>query len=122
MSKSIKKYTRRNRIRKGIRKRVTGTADRPRLSIFRSNKEIYAQVINDEEGKTLLGASSRQQAIVDASEGKTKSEVSKLVGLEVARLAKEAGIEQVVFDRGGYRYQGRVAALAEGAREGGLNF
>ena len=122
MSKSTKKYSRRNRIRKGIRKRVTGTADRPRLSIFRSNKEIYAQVINDEEGKTLLGASSRQQAIVDASEGKTKSEVSKLVGLEVARLAKEAGIEQVVFDRGGYRYQGRVAALAEGAREGGLNF
>jgi large subunit ribosomal protein L18 len=113
---------RRDRVRKGIRKKIRGTASRPRLAVFRSNKEIYAQIINDEEGKTLAGASSLSKEIKEAIADKNKSEASKHVGIEIARRAKEAGIEVVVFDRGGYKYHGRVKALAEGAREGGLNF
>lgn len=116
------KYTRRNRIRKGIRKKIMGTAQRPRLAIFRSNKDIYCQLINDDAGVTLAGASSRVKAVKDQLDGKTKSDASKLVGLEIARRAKEAGIEVIVFDRGGYKFHGRVKALAEGAREGGLQF
>ncbi len=122
MSKSTKKYIRRERIKKGIRKRVNGTADRPRLSVFRSNKEIYAQIINDIDGKTIVAASSRSKDISEAANGKSKSQISKEVGMDLARKAKDAGVEVVVFDRNGYRFQGRVAALAEGAREGGLNF
>jgi len=111
---------RRTRIKKGIRKKISGTAERPRLSVFRSNKEIYAQVINDLEGATLVGTSSRAKSI--STEGATKTAISKMVGLEIARLAKEKGIEAVVFDRNGFKYHGRLKALAEGAREGGLNF
>jgi large subunit ribosomal protein L18 len=114
------KSERRVRIKKGIRKKVNGTAERPRLSIFRSNKEIYAQVINDLEQKTLVGTSSRAKAITEQSGN--KSAISRLVGLEIARLAKEKGIEKVVFDRNGFKYHGRLKALADGAREGGLNF
>ena len=114
--------TRREKIRKGIRKKIRGTASRPRLAVFRSNKEIYVQVINDDEGRTLAGASSLTKEVKDGSDGKNKSEVSKEVGLEIARRAKAAGIETVIFDRGGYKYHGRVKAVAEGAREGGLNF
>ncbi|MEM7036757.1 MAG: 50S ribosomal protein L18 [Bacteroidota bacterium] len=114
------KSARRARIKKGIRKKIRGTADRPRLSVFRSNKEIYVQVINDVDRKTLAGASSRIKEI--AAEGGTKSEVSKRVGLEIAKRAKEAGVETVIFDRNGFKYHGRVKALAEGAREGGLTF
>ncbi|MCB9234266.1 MAG: 50S ribosomal protein L18 [Bacteroidia bacterium] len=114
------KTNRRERIRNGIRKKVRGTAERPRLAVFRSNSEIYAQVIDDTNGVTLVGASSLVKEISSAAG--TKSEKSKLVGMEVARRAKEKGVDSVVFDRGGYKYHGRIKALAEGAREGGLNF
>jgi large subunit ribosomal protein L18 len=114
------KAERRARIKKGIRKKIAGTAERPRLSVFRSNKEIYAQVINDLEAVTLVGTSSRAKAI--GSQTGTKTEKSRLVGLEIAKLAKEKGIEAVVFDRNGFKYHGRLKALADGAREGGLIF
>ena len=114
------KTSRRERIRNGIRRKVRGTADRPRLAVFRSNKEIYAQVIDDVNGVTLAGASSLIKDITSA--GGNKSEKSKLVGQEIAKRAKEKGVESVVFDRGGYKYHGRIKALAEAAREGGLNF
>jgi len=114
------KLSRRTKIRLHIRKRVSGTADKPRLSVFRSNKSIYAQLINDVEGVTLASASSASK---DIGENKvTKTEAAKLVGKLIAERAKESGIETVVFDRGGYLYHGRVKSLAEGAREGGLKF
>ena len=113
------KLSRRERIKKGIRKRLTGSAERPRLSVYRSNKGIYAQIIDDTTGKTLVSASSLSK---DFAANGTKSEQSKAVGKLVAEKAKAAGIEQVVFDRNGYLYHGRVKSLAEGAREGGLNF
>ena len=96
------------------------TTARPRLTVFRSNKEIYVQIINDVERKTLAGASSRLKEIAEA--GGSKTEVSKKVGMEIAKRAKEAGIDTVVFDRNGFKYHGRIKALADGAREGGLNF
>ncbi|MBK9450893.1 MAG: 50S ribosomal protein L18 [Bacteroidetes bacterium] len=114
------KSERRTRIKKGIRKKISGTNERPRLSVFRSNKEIYVQVINDLDQKTLVGTSSRAKSILEQSG--TKTEISRLVGLEIARLAKEKGIEAVVFDRNGFNYHGRLKALADGAREGGLSF
>lgn len=117
-----KKLSRRNKIRNSIRKKINGTSERPRLAVYRSNKEIYCQVINDVEGKTIAGTSSRSKTVSEAVSGQNKSEVSKLVGLEIARVAKEKGIDSVVFDRGGYKFHGRVKALAEGAREGGLKF
>ena len=110
----------RSRIRRRIRGKISGTAARPRLSVFRSNKQIYAQIIDDEAGKTLASASSRDNSI--ASEKVTKIEQAKLVGQLVAEKAKEANIETVVFDRGGYVYHGRIKSLADGAREGGLKF
>jgi len=109
---------RRERIKRGIRNKITGTPERPRLSIYRSNKAIYAQLIDDVAGNTLVFASSKDAAVT----GATKVEVSKSVGNLLANKAKEANIETVVFDRNGYRYHGRVAALAEGARENGLKF
>lgn len=111
---------RRFRVKKGIRKKVFGTAERPRLTVFRSNSNIYAQIINDETGKTLASFSSRKKEVMEA-EG-TKTEKSQIVGKKLAELATSAGVEKVVFDRNGYKYHGRVKALAEGAREGGLNF
>ena len=116
---AFSKYTRRNKIRRRIRKSLTGTAVRPRLSVYRSNKEIYAQIIDDTTGKTLGAASSRDK---DFSAEGNKAEVAKLVGKAIAEKAKEAGIESVAVDRGGYLYHGRVKQLAEGAREGGLKF
>lgn len=113
------KTARRNKVRKRIRGKVTGTAAKPRLSVFRSNKGIYAQLIDDIAATTLAAASSRE-AEVDSSLSKT--EVAKKVGELIASKAKDAGIEAVTFDRGGYPYHGRVKALAEGAREGGLKF
>lgn len=115
-----KKTARRAKIKAGIRKKIRGTDERPRLTVFRSNKEIYAQIINDVENRTLVGASSKSKELGEA-EG-TKSEISRQVGLEIARRAKEAGIETVVFDRNGFRYHGRVKAFADGVREGGINF
>lgn len=113
---STKKEQRRIKIKFRIRKKVNGTAERPRLSVFRSNKQIYAQVINDLEGKTLASASSA------GMDKMPKIEQAKKVGALVAEKAKAAGVEKVVFDRNGYLYHGRVQALADAAREGGLNF
>ncbi len=122
MEKKIKnkKVYGRNRIKMRIRKKISGTAEKPRLSIYRSNKQVYAQLIDDENGKTLLSASTKVKSILEAKEPKV--EKSKKVGILIAERAKEAGITTVVFDRNGYMYHGRVKALAEGAREGGLKF
>lgn len=114
------KVLRRNRIKMGIRKKISGTPELPRLCVFRSNKGIYAQLIDDVNGTTLTGSSSFVKGVISATG--TKSEKSKLVGIEIAKKAKAQGIENVVFDRNGFKYHGRVKALAEGAREGGLKF
>jgi large subunit ribosomal protein L18 len=105
-----------------VRKNLDGTHERPRLNVFRSHGEIYAQVIDDDMGHTLVSASSVEKSLQDKVKGKKKTEQAHLVGLEVAERAKAMGIDKVVFDRGGYRYIGRVKALADGAREGGLEF
>jgi large subunit ribosomal protein L18 len=115
---SLSKPERRQRIRFRIRKTVSGTATNPRLSVFRSNKEIYAQLIDDVNGVTLLAASSREKEI----EKGTNVEVAAAVGKLVAEKALKAGIETVTFDRGGYLYHGRIKSLAEGARAAGLKF
>ncbi|MDP5171675.1 MAG: 50S ribosomal protein L18 [Bacteroidia bacterium] len=120
MAKTADKVLRRSRIRRRLRSRITGTAERPRLSVFRSNKQIYAQIIDDEAGVTLVSCSSRQKDL--SSQPLSKTEQGREVGKKLASLAREKGVEQVVFDRGGFNYHGRVKALAEGAREGGLNF
>ena len=113
------KLSRRERIKRGIRKRLSGSAERPRLSVYRSNKGIYAQIIDDNTGKTIVSASSITK---DFSAKGNKSEQSKAVGKAVAEKALAAGIKQVVFDRNGYLYHGRVKSLAEGARGAGLKF
>jgi len=114
------KLSRRDRIKMGIRKRLSGSSIRPRLSVYRSNKGIYAQIIDDVSGKTLVSASSLSKDFT-AAEG-TKIDQSVAVGKLVASKAIAAGIKDVVFDRNGYLYHGRVKSLADGAREGGLNF
>lgn len=114
------KLSARQKIHYRIRKRLSGTAQKPRLSVFRSNKDIYAQLIDDEAGTTLASASSREKDI--AAQKVVKVESSKLVGVAIAKKSDEMGIKEVVFDRSGYLYHGRVKALAEGAREGGLKF
>jgi large subunit ribosomal protein L18 len=105
-----------------VRRNIHGTADKPRLNVYRSLNEIYVQVIDDNEGHTLVSASSRDSELKKKLKGKTKSEQANLVGQTIAERAKDKGIKSVVFDRGGYKYIGRVAALAEGAREKGLQF
>lgn len=114
------KLIKRQKIRYRIRKKVAGTATKPRLAVFRSNAEIYAQLIDDATGHTLASASSREKDI--AAQTAPKVEKSKLVGASIARKATELGVTQCVFDRGGNLYHGRVKALADGAREGGLQF
>ena len=114
------KALRRQKIRYGIRTKVSGTAQKPRLSVFRSNSDIYVQLIDHNDGKTLAAASSRDKDI--AAQKVNKVEKSKLVGAAIARKAGELGLKDVVFDRGGNLYHGRVKAVADGAREGGLNF
>jgi large subunit ribosomal protein L18 len=114
------KTTRRQNIRFRIRAKISGTPQKPRLSVFRSNADIYVQIIDDVNAVTIAAASSRDKDI-KAQTG-TKSEKSKLVGQAIARKAKDLGIETVVFDRGGNLYHGRVKAVADGAREGGLQF
>lgn len=114
------KTTRRQNIRFRIRAKIAGTAQKPRLSVFRSNTDIYVQLIDDDSSATLAAASSRDKDI-KAQTG-NKSDKSKLVGQAIARKAKDLGIETVIFDRGGNLYHGRVKAVAEGAREGGLQF
>lgn len=105
-----------------VRAKVHGTSARPRLSVFRSLTNIYAQIIDDEAGKTIVSASTIDNELKGQLNGKTKTEAAKMVGRLVAERAKSAGIHAVVFDRGGYKYHGRVAALAEAAREAGLEF
>ncbi|GAB1422447.1 50S ribosomal protein L18 [Anaerolineales bacterium] len=105
-----------------VRQHVSGTVERPRLNVFRSLTHIYAQVIDDEAGKTLAAASSIDKDVAPQVAGKTKTEAAQIVGRIVAERAKDAGVEIVVFDRGGYKYHGRVAALAQAAREAGLKF
>jgi large subunit ribosomal protein L18 len=114
------KVVRRQKIKYRIRHKVNGTNEKPRLSVFRSNVEIYAQIIDDVTGKTLAAASSRDKDL--KAQKVTKLEKSKLVGEALARKAKDLGISTVIFDRSGYLYHGRVKALADGAREGGLQF
>ncbi len=115
-----RKQYRRFKIKMSIRKSIKGTQERPRMNVFRSNKQIYVQLINDLEGKTILSASSREKGIAEKESNKT--EQAKLVGQLIAEKAKEAGIENVVFDRNGYLYHGRIKNLAEAARKGGLKF
>lgn len=112
---AFNKIRRRLKIKKGIRSRIQGTAEKPRLSVFKSNKNIYAQIIDDSKGHTMSASSSGNQ-------GKVNISIAKEVGLDLAQKASAAGINQVVFDRNGYLYHGKVKALAEGAREGGLKF
>jgi len=116
MATKNRKQYRRNRIKMRVRKIVNGTADRPRMTVFRSNKGIYVQLIDDQAGHTLLSAASNPEEKV------TKIEQASKVGKAIAEKAKEAGIENVVFDRNGYLYHGRVKALADAARESGLKF
>ena len=105
-----------------VRRKVVGTAERPRLAVFRSLGHIYAQIIDDARGETLVAGSSLDDEIKTGRNGKSKTDVAKLVGTVVGKRASEVGITAVVFDRGGYKYHGRVKALADGAREGGLVF
>lgn len=116
---ALTKTQKRNRIKSRVRGKISGSAALPRLSVYKSNKEIYAQLVDDNDGKTLASASSREKG-VDATG--TKSEISAAVGKKIAEKAKAAGIEKIVFDRNGFVYHGRVKALADGAREGGLKF
>ena len=113
----IKKIARRLRIKASIRTRVAGTAEQPRLTVFRSNSQIYAQVIDDEKGQTLASASS-----LSIKDKMTKTEKAAQVGKMIAEAAKKAGVEAVVFDRNGYLYHGRIKEVAEAARKAGLNF
>lgn len=114
------KVSARQKIRYRIRKKISGSATKPRLSVFRSNKDIYVQLIDDANGTTIASASSRQKDI--ASQKTTKVEASKKVGEAIAKKSEELGIKNVVFDRSGYLYHGRIKAVAEGAREAGLEF
>jgi large subunit ribosomal protein L18 len=116
----ITKQIRRQKIRYGIRKKISGTAQKPRLSVFRSNNDIYVQLIDDDNSQTLASASSKDKDIV-AQKG-NKVEKGKLVGAAIARKATDLGLKDVTFDRSGYLYHGRVKAVADGAREGGLIF
>lgn len=118
-----RKLTPRQRRHVRVRAKVRGTARRPRLNVFRSSAHIYAQVIDDNEGRTLVAASDLEDAVRDrAGSGATKSARAKAVGEVIGERAKEAGFETIVFDRGGYLYHGRVKAVADGAREAGLQF
>lgn len=113
------KLLRRKRIKRSIRKNVTGTAERPRLSVYRSNTQIYAQIIDDSEGKTLVASDSLKN---EAAQKVPKKDQAAIVGKDVAEKASAAGIKEVIFDRNGYLYHGRVKSLADAAREGGLKF
>jgi len=116
---ALSKLEKRIRIKRRVRGKISGSADLPRLSVYKSNKEIYAQLIDDNSGKTLASASSREKGV---EANGTKTEVSAAVGKAIAAKAIAAGIENIVFDRNGFVYHGRVKALADGAREGGLKF
>lgn len=112
----------RQRRHRRVRARIQGNAERPRLNVFRSSAHIYAQIIDDSEGHTLVTASTIEDDVNERADGKTKTDRAKAVGLVVGERAKAAGVTTVVFDRGGFQYHGRVRALADGAREAGLKF
>lgn len=114
---AFNKNNRRLRIRRGIRNKISGTAQKPRLSVFKSNKGIYAQIIDDSTGRTLLSSSTRELGLAGVN-----IENSKQVGQKLAEKAKDNGVDSIVFDRNGYVYHGKIKALADGAREGGLKF
>ncbi|HPV15169.1 MAG TPA: 50S ribosomal protein L18 [Candidatus Cloacimonadota bacterium] len=118
---NIRKHALRSRRRAAIRKRLSGTAERPRLVVFRSLKHIYGQIIDDVSGKTIVSFSDKAKDF-EAEKGLKKTERSALVGKKLGELALAAGVTQVAFDRAGYKYHGRVKALADGAREAGLKF
>ncbi len=118
---ALSKLERRTRIKMRIRKKINGTAEAPRLAVYRSNKQIYVQVVDDLNGVTLLSASSREKEVAGRT-GVKKVEQAQLVGKLLATKCKEKGIGKVVFDRSGYKYHGRVKSLADAAREGGLKF
>ncbi|MDZ7681534.1 MAG: 50S ribosomal protein L18 [Fodinibius sp.] len=122
MNKTTAKRERRNRIRRRIRSTIRGTADRPRLCLYKSNKHVYAQLVNDLMGQTLVAVSTQTDEIASDVEDKSKQEAAKIVGEFLADQANDKGIETAVFDRSGYKYHGVVEALADGAREGGLDF
>lgn len=122
MAVKNKKQAGRLRRKRSIRKRISGTGERPRLSVFRSNKHIYCQVIDDNSGVTLASVSSQTDTVKASADGKDKTALATLVGQAIAEKCKEKNIESVVFDRNGFVYHGRVKAVAEGAREGGLKF
>jgi len=116
---AFSKTNRRKKIKRRIRRKISGTQDKPRLTVYRSNKEIYVQLVNDTEGKTLLSVSSKMKE-VNEKKTNNKTDQAKAVGTLTAEKCKEAGISEAVFDRNGYLYHGRVKALADAAREGGL--
>lgn len=122
MDKTVKKEQRRNRIKRRIRSTIRGTAERPRLAIYKSNKHVYGQLVDDLMGVTLVAASTQSNALEDDLKDKSKEEAAGVVGEHLAEIAKESGIDKAVFDRSGYRYHGIIKALAEGARKGGLDF
>ena len=123
MTPSLKKYHRRQRRKRRVRKRISGTADRPRLTVFRSHKNIYAQIIDDTAGQTLVAASSVEKPVPQNLSGSGGNKAAaEIVGQTLASKAAEAGIKQVGFDRNGYPFHGRVRELAEAARKGGLKF
>jgi large subunit ribosomal protein L18 len=117
-----KRLNSRERRKRRIRRKLTGTAEIPRLAVFRSHLHIYAQLVDDASGRSVCGTSTLDPALAGELAGKKKSDRSRLVGKRMAEIAKERGIARVAFDRGGYVYHGRIKALAEGAREGGLQF
>ena len=118
---ALSKLERRSRIRMRIRKKISGTADMPRIAVYRSNKQIYVQVVDDQNRATILSASSKEKEVA-AVTGIKKTEQARLVGKLLAAKCKDKGIDKVVFDRSGYKYHGRVKSLADAAREGGLKF
>jgi large subunit ribosomal protein L18 len=122
MRKSKTAVAARERRHRRVRRKIRGTAARPRLCVFRSLSHIYVQVIDDDAGRTLTAASDKENDLASQSNGKTKTAVAGLVGQLIGQRARQKGIEQVVFDRGGYRFHGRVKALADAAREAGLRF
>lgn len=122
MSTAIQKAASRLRRKRSIRKKISGTAERPRLSVYRSNKHIYVQVIDDVAGTTLASISTESPSVRESVSDKKKTEAAQVVGQKIAEKCKELSIENVIFDRNGFIYHGRVKAVAEGAREGGLKF
>ena len=122
MDKTTKKTLRRNKIRRRIRSTIRGTAERPRLCVFKSNKHMYAQLIDDRAAVTLAAISTESADLEKELKDKSGMEKAEIVGKQIAKMASDKGIDKAVFDRSGYKYHGKIKALADGAREGGLDF